>query len=49
MSKTDKNTINIRIVDLGQIDLLVSEGFYSSRTDLIRRQYATSLRSILGK
>ena len=36
MAKTEKITINISIVDLGQIDLLVAEGFYSSRTDLIR-------------
>ena len=36
MAKTEKITINISVVDLGQIDLLVSEGFYSSRTDLIR-------------
>ena len=29
-------TINIGCVDLGQIDLLVQEGFYANRTDLIR-------------
>ncbi|MDX9886996.1 CopG family transcriptional regulator [Thauera sp.] len=29
-------TINLGVVDLGQIDLLVQEGFYSNRTDLIR-------------
>jgi Arc/MetJ-type ribon-helix-helix transcriptional regulator len=32
----EKLTINIGCVDLGQIDLLVQEGFYSNRTDLIR-------------
>ncbi len=34
--KTEKNTINIGLVDLGQIDLLVAEGFYANRTDFIR-------------
>ena len=29
-------TINLGYVDLGQIDLLVQEGFYANRTDLIR-------------
>jgi Arc/MetJ-type ribon-helix-helix transcriptional regulator len=32
----EKITINIGCVDLGQIDLLVQEGLYSNRTDLIR-------------
>ncbi|MEP7083650.1 MAG: CopG family transcriptional regulator [Betaproteobacteria bacterium] len=35
-SETEKLTINLGVVDLGQIDLLVQEGFYSNRTDLIR-------------
>lgn len=35
-SDTEKITINLGPVDLGQIDLLVAEGFYSNRTDLIR-------------
>jgi Arc/MetJ-type ribon-helix-helix transcriptional regulator len=34
--ETEKMTINLGVVDLGQIDLLVQEGFYSNRTDLIR-------------
>ncbi len=33
---SEKITINVGYVDLGQIDLLVREGFYSNRTDLIR-------------
>jgi hypothetical protein len=33
---TEKITINLGYVDLGHIDLLVNEGFYSNRTDLIR-------------
>ena len=40
----EKITINIGVVDLGQIDLLVAEGFYANRTDLIR----TVLRSHLA-
>ncbi len=32
----EKVTINLGYVDLGQIDLLVQEGFYSNRTDFIR-------------
>ena len=34
--ETEKITINIGFVDLGHIDLLVHEGFYSNRTDFIR-------------
>jgi Arc/MetJ-type ribon-helix-helix transcriptional regulator len=34
--KTEKITINLGFVDLGHIDLLVQEGFYSNRTDFIR-------------
>jgi Arc/MetJ-type ribon-helix-helix transcriptional regulator len=36
MSETEKVTVNVGVVDLGKIDLLVSEGFYSNRTDIIR-------------
>ena len=32
----EKITINLGYVDLGHIDLLVAEGFYSNRTDFIR-------------
>jgi Arc/MetJ-type ribon-helix-helix transcriptional regulator len=34
--ETEKITLNLGPVDLGQIDLLVQEGFYSNRTDFIR-------------
>lgn len=34
--KTEKITVNVGLVDLGEIDLLVSEGFYANRTDFIR-------------
>ena len=36
LEKTEKITINLGPVDLGQIDLLVQEGFYANRTDFIR-------------
>src|ERR687886_871724 len=42
--KTEKITINLGLVDLGQIDLLVREGFYSNRTDFIR----TAIRNQLA-
>jgi Arc/MetJ-type ribon-helix-helix transcriptional regulator len=41
--KTEKITINLGIVDLGQIDLLVQEGFYANRTDFIRTAIRTQL------
>jgi Arc/MetJ-type ribon-helix-helix transcriptional regulator len=41
---TEKITINLGLIDLGQIDLLVQEGFYSNRTDLIR----TAIRNQLA-
>lgn len=44
VGETEKLTINLGVVDLGQIDLLVQEGFYSNRTDLIR----TAIRNQLG-
>src|SRR5829696_439206 len=44
MSETEKITINLGLVDLGQVDLLVQEGFYSNRTDFIR----TAIRNQLG-
>ncbi|WP_428422371.1 CopG family transcriptional regulator [Methylibium sp.] len=41
---SEKITINLGFVDLGQIDLLVAEGFYGNRTDFIR----TAIRNHLG-
>ena len=35
-SDSEKITINLGFVDLGHVDLLVQEGFYSNRTDFIR-------------
>lgn len=43
-SDTEKITLNLGYVDLGQIDLLVAEGFYANRSDFIR----TAIRSCLG-
>ena len=42
---TEKITINISVVDLGKIDLLVDEGMYSGRTDLVR----TAIRNQLDR
>jgi Arc/MetJ-type ribon-helix-helix transcriptional regulator len=44
LSETEKITINLGLVDLGQIDLLVQEGFYQNRTDFIR----TAIRNQLN-
>ena len=41
---SEKITINLGFVDLGRIDLLVQEGFYSNRSDFIR----SAIRSQLG-
>lgn len=41
--KTEKITINLGLVDLGQIDLLAQEGFYANRTDFIRTAIRTQL------
>jgi Arc/MetJ-type ribon-helix-helix transcriptional regulator len=42
---SEKITINLGYVDLGQIDLLAQEGFYSNRTDFIR----TAIRNQLDR
>jgi Arc/MetJ-type ribon-helix-helix transcriptional regulator len=34
--ETEKMTINIGVVDLGKIDILVEQGFYTNRSDFIR-------------
>ena len=41
---SEKITLNLGPVDLGRIDLLVQEGFYSTRSDFIR----SAIRSQLG-
>jgi Arc/MetJ-type ribon-helix-helix transcriptional regulator len=43
--ETEKITINLGYVDLGQVDLMVREGFYSNRTDFIR----TAIRNQLER
>ncbi len=43
-AETEKITLNLGPVDLGQIDLLVAEAFYSNRTDFIR----TAIRNQLA-
>ena len=42
--ETEKVTVNVGVVDLGHVDLLVQEGFYSNRSDLMR----TALRNQLA-
>src|SRR3954471_17453346 len=42
---SEKITINLGFLDLGHIDLLVRDGFYSNRTDLIR----TAIRNQLER
>ena len=44
LADSEKITINLGFVDLGQIDLLVAEGFYGNRTDCIR----TAIRNQLS-
>jgi Arc/MetJ-type ribon-helix-helix transcriptional regulator len=45
VAETEKITINLGYVDLGHVDLLVQERFYSNRTDFIR----TAIRNQLGR
>ena len=45
MPDSEKITVNLGFVDLGQIDLLVKEGFYANRTDFIR----SAIRQLLGQ
>jgi Arc/MetJ-type ribon-helix-helix transcriptional regulator len=44
LADSEKITINLGFVDLGQIDLLVAESFYANRSDFIR----TAIRNQLG-
>ena len=46
-AESEKITINLGYVDLGRIDLLVREGFYSNRADLIRTAIRNHLASHL--
>ena len=45
VADSEKITINLGFVDLGQVDLMVQEGFYSNRTDFIR----TAIRNQLER
>ena len=44
LADSEKITINLGFVDLGQVDLMVAEGFYGNRTDFIR----TAIRNQLA-
>jgi Arc/MetJ-type ribon-helix-helix transcriptional regulator len=48
VDKSEKITINVGLVDLGQIDLLVDEGFYANRTDFIRTAIRHQLETRSG-
>ena len=55
-AESEKITINLGFVDLGHIDLLVKEGFYSNRTDFIRTavrqqllQHADAMRQAVSR
>ena len=45
MNYSEKITINVNVVDLGQIDLLVEKGFFSNRTDFIKTAIRNQLES----
>ena len=45
VEKSEKITINVGLIDLGEIDLLVSEGFFANRTDFIRTAIRRQLES----
>lgn len=45
LPESEKITINLGFVDLGQIDLMVRDGFYGNRTDFIR----TAIRNQLDR
>lgn len=56
LPESEKITINLGFVDLGQIDLLVQEGFFSNRSDFIRSairqqllQHADVLRQTVAR
>ncbi|MGI8712220.1 MAG: CopG family transcriptional regulator [Solirubrobacteraceae bacterium] len=48
VEKSEKITINVGLIDLGQIDLLVSEGFFANRTDFIRTAIRRQIESRSG-
>jgi Arc/MetJ-type ribon-helix-helix transcriptional regulator len=43
VSDSEKSTINLGYVDLGHVDLMVQDGFYSNRTDFIRTAISNQL------
>jgi Arc/MetJ-type ribon-helix-helix transcriptional regulator len=45
VDRSEKITVNVGLVDLGQIDLLVEEGFFANRTDFIRTAIRRQLES----
>lgn len=56
VADSEKITINLGFVDLGQIELLVQEGFYANRTDFIRtairnqiERHSDTVRSVVTR
>ena len=56
VTDSEKITINLGFIDLGQIDLLVTEGFYGNRTDFIRtairnqlNHYAEAVKQVVAR
>lgn len=50
--ETEKITINLGFIDLGRVDLLIQEGYYSNRSDFIRtaiRNQLTTHKNEVGK
>lgn len=54
--ESEKLTINLGLVDLGQIELLVQEGFYANRSDFIRTairnqidRHAETVRQVVAR
>jgi Arc/MetJ-type ribon-helix-helix transcriptional regulator len=48
LDRSEKITINVGLIDLGQMDLLVSEGFFANRSDFIRTAIRRQLESRSG-
>ena len=49
LADSEKITINLGYVDLGHVDLMVQEGFYSNRTDFIRTAIRNQLERHAGR
>ena len=48
MEQTEKVSVNVNPATLGQMDLLIDQGFFSSRTDLVNQAVREMLRRYEG-